>query len=174
MRSWGDETAHADFSVALRRNRHWLVESSNYWNEIRRFRKHFPDEQILVVFFEDFVEDWHGTLRRCFEFLEVDPDASIDESQRHLNRSKDKRIRRPAVSRLRALPGMETAFALARRALPEAVRAPIRNRVLNARVDARPAWSSESRRWVVDQLRGDTERFLAAYGKPSDFWDLAG
>lgn len=172
MRSWGDEKALADFNEALRSNRDWLLETSNYWREIELYRRFFRDDRILVLFLEDLAANWHRVLQRCFTFLEVDPNSRIDDSLRFLNRSADKRIRRPSVSALRSLPGIGTAYGLAKTLLPEAIRSPIRSYVLNTRVRKRPTWSNESRRYVVNQLRNDTERFLKFYGKPPDFWDL--
>jgi hypothetical protein len=173
MRSWGDERADADFNRALKSSREWLVDSSNYWLELERYREYFPEDQIKVVFFEDLIRDWRGVLSECFTFLGVDPDTEVDGSLAHLNRSADKRVRRTSVSLLRKLPGVERAIAAAKRALPETWRAQIRRHVLDAPASARPRWSAESRRWVVDELQEDTERFLSFYGKRADFWKLS-
>jgi hypothetical protein len=173
MRSWGDERAHPDFNRALKSSREWLVDSSNYWLELERYREYFPEEQIKVVFFEDLIRDWRGVLSECFTFLGVDPGAELDESLVHLNRSADKRVRRKSVSLLRRLPGVEGAIAAAKRVLPETWRAQMRRHLLDARASSRPRWSAESRRWVADELREDTERFLTFYGKNGDFWKLS-
>jgi hypothetical protein len=172
MRSWGDERADSDFNRALKSSREWLVDSSNYWLELEHYRQYFPEEQIKVVFFEDFVRDWRSVVSECCAFLGVDPLAEVDASVAFLNRSADKRVRRKSVSLFRKLPGIEGAIAVARRVLPEALRAPIRRYLLNAPVRARPQWTAESHRWVLEQLQEDTERFLTFYGKRGDFWRL--
>jgi len=172
MRTWGDETVHANFDRALRLNHDWLVESTKYWQQLERYRRFFPDEQILVLFFEDFIADRQSVLSRTFEFLGVDAEAPIDVSISHLNRSSDKRIRRRSVSMLRAIPGIGLAYNAAKMLMPESFRVAIRNHVLNAPVTERPRWKPESQLQIVKELRGDCERFLDYCGKPHDYWDI--
>lgn len=172
MRSWGDETVHADFNRALKLNRDWLVDSTMYWQEIERYRQYFSDEQILVLFFEDFVRDRQAVLSSCFEFLGVDADIELDKSTLHLNPSNEKRIRRRSISVLRSIPGIGIPYSLAKKLVPEVLRVPIRNRILNAPATERPKWTPESQRWVVEELRDDTHRLLQHCGKQHDYWDL--
>jgi len=172
MRSWGDETVHADFNRALKLNRDWLVDSTNYWLELERYRHFFSDEQILVLFFEDFVKDRQAVLCSCCEFLGVDTDIELDTSTLHLNPSNEKRVRRRSISMLRSIPGIGMAYSLAKKLVPEVLRVPIRNRILNAPAIERPRWTPESQRWVVDELRSDAHRLLQHCGKQLDFWDL--
>lgn len=49
----------------------YLVASSLFWHEISAYRKHFPDNQILALAFEDMLTDPTGLLEKVFAFLEV-------------------------------------------------------------------------------------------------------
>ena len=72
----GGYAVGADFNKALREFPHF-VESSCYWKQISAYRRLFPDERILVLFFEDFNADPASVLRRCFVFLGVDPSVNL-------------------------------------------------------------------------------------------------
>ena len=55
----------ASFSKAVRCVPHF-IDSSLYWKQISAYREHFPDDHILVLFFEDFKADPAALLSRCF------------------------------------------------------------------------------------------------------------
>ena len=157
----------ASFANALRR---WpaLIDSSLYWTQINAYRQYFPDERILVLFFEDFKSDPHVVLSRCFEFLEVTPQAQIQDTDRPRNVWDDKHEDRIALRALRRLPGFNRLRSASipkavRRALKRAFRKPIRQR---------PRWDEQTRRWVVDRIADDVRQFLEFYGKPMDFWSF--
>lgn len=168
MRSWGDESAHHSFKRALDVNRDWLIDSTDYWQELAVYRDLFPDDQILVLFFEDFVSDPATVLRRCFTFLGVDADATIRETERRHNVSAEKLIPRPLLSVGRSSVLLRSAVKL----IPQPLRHRIRDRFFFRRGDARPQWNAEVRKRVIDELRENTELFLEFYGKPVDFWTL--
>jgi phage baseplate assembly protein W len=167
LRSWKANATHPSFKTALRANRELLVDPANYWREITRYREHFPDDQILVLFFEDFVADYQSVLRRCCEFLGVDPNLPVDDSRRHLRRSVDKRVATPFYSRLMGMP----FYQVARHLVPAPVRLAIRQSILTTPVTSRPAWEPSARQWVEEQIAQDNERFLEFYGKPRGFWN---
>jgi len=167
MRSWVDERAHHSFNKALEANRGWLVDSANYWREIAPYRRSFPDDQILVLFFEDFKADPAATMRRCFEFLGADPDALPDTSL-HLNRTAEKHVPVAALSIARSLVGYRTL----RRAIPSTWRRSLKGRFLLRRAEGKPRWLPAARQRVLDLLGDDTAQFLRFYGKPVGFWDL--
>jgi hypothetical protein len=59
-----------------------LLQMGEYAEQIRRYREHFPEEQMHIRLYEDFQEDPAGLLRGVFEFLGVDPEFRVDLSQR--------------------------------------------------------------------------------------------
>ena len=171
MRAFGpdaDGKAFHSFDRSVREVRDWITDSANYWQELELYREYFPDEQILVLFFEDFVRDPEAVMRRCFEFLGADPDAEVDRESSHQNPSSEKRVPGRLLTTLRELP----LYRIGKKLLPDALRAPLRA-ALRKPVEGRPEWVSETHEWVVGLLQEDTERFLERYGKPREFWDLS-
>jgi len=151
----------ADFRTAVR-TMPALVESSLYWKQVQAYRRYWPDELILVLFLEDFKKDPHGTLRRCFLHLGVDPDVRIEAATRPRNQRPGRRSQTKLLVHLRRLPFYERV----RRLLPTALEGRLHYVVPD------PEWDDDTRRWVVEQVYPDTQQFLAFYGKPADFWDF--
>lgn len=167
-RSNAGDLVHYDFNKSVRVDREWFVDSSNYLAQIDAFRKHFSDDQIHVMFYEDFTTDPIKTMRGCFEFLGVDPDFVPAASNARLNPSETKTVPGPILSRLQR-------FALYQRAvrpIPYQWRDRVAKRYLFKKAKAKPCWSLENREWVSDILRDDLRTFLTRYGKPADFWSL--
>ncbi len=146
-----------------------LVERSKYWFQISAYRDYFPDSQILVLFFEDFKVDMDGVLRKCYEFLGVDPEISInngiDESDKYRRVAADRRRPSPLLNWLRQVPTVSKASQI----FPKALRAKIYNSLMQ-KSPPPPQWQLDTRRWVVEQLVEDAHSFLKFYGKPIDFW----
>lgn len=168
IRSHGSEKVHYDFNRAVELNRDWLIDSSNYWQQISAYRTHFSDDQILVIFYEDFKENPNAVMRRCFEFLEVDPNVPVTNPKLHLNPSMGKKAPIDFLSRLRSYPIYRNGIKL----IPKGLRESVREKFLLKRIQGRPQWSVGSRKYVADILEADTCRFLEYYGKPKTFWDL--
>jgi hypothetical protein len=148
-----------------------MIEGNLYWKNISSFRGVFPDDRILVLFFDDFKADARAVVRRCFRFLDLDPDVPLQAPQRPRNVRQSKRQDKPVLRLLRRLPG----FQRLRDALvPGSVRPRLRQ-ITTSPIPDRPEWDEPTYQWVVDRIREDNLRFLRFYGKPEDFWsyDLA-
>jgi hypothetical protein len=160
-----------EFEQALRSNPEY-IDASKYWRQIEQYRKAFPDERILILYFEEFTRDPDAVLRTTFEFLGVDPNVRIPDAAEPVN-SGSLHFRDGAVlAGLRKLPGFAPLFNAARSVAPK----PIKQRLLRiVRSPLKKAqWSEELARWALDQVRDDVRAFLAFYGKPADYWDLDG
>jgi hypothetical protein len=145
-----------------------LVRHGLYWQNLSVYREVFPDEQILVVFFEDFVENPHRELERCFVHIGVEPAVPTDDAGRARNSSSDFR----ADGRLAAYLRRSPYFRRVVDALPaNAVRAA--KLLLTRKEDFRIEWRSATLAAVSEELAADAGRFLAHCGKPSDYWDFA-
>jgi len=169
-RANGREGAHYDFNTAVRVNRHWLVDASNYWQQINAYRPHFPDERIHIIFYEDFTANPDAVMRRFFEFLDVDSDVPLANSNLHMGTTSGKPVARNTLSRLRSY----SIFRKAVKLIPESVRNPLKERLFLRKFEGRPQWNQKTREWVADILEADTRKFLEYYGKPADFWNLRG
>ena len=145
-----------------------LIEATRYWTRINDYRKHFPDEQILVLFLEDFKADSIGTVRRCFEFLGVSASFVPRDPSLAKNTRADKRTDRAFLRWIRRHP----AYVKVQWAMPhwvtERLKPWLRKRAV---IDVQ--WDEETRRWILEQIRDDIHPFLDFYGKPRGFWELA-
>jgi len=162
MRSRGGRETRP-FGVAVREAPEYL-DNSMYLRQIDVYRRWWPDERICVVFFEDFVRDRAAVMRRCFEFLGVDPGVDVAFDAHAKNVSAGSREDTPLLSPLRKLP----VFDRLRDAAPKGLRESLR-RVLK-RPTQRPTWDDASRAYAIERLREDSHAFLERYGKPRDFW----
>ena len=145
-----------------------LIDPSRYWAQISAYRDYFADEQILVMFLEDFKINPIGFLARCFRFLGVDASFVPRGFRQPRNVSVLHESDSAALKNLRRLP----AFGAALRVIPLSWREAIRQRWFTRRTYGRPVWSSAPRRKVIWELADDVRTFLYFYGKPLDYWDL--
>lgn len=143
-----------------------LLAESMYTERLSRYQQHFPAGQIRVVFLEDLKRDPEGELRRCLEFIGVDPSAPLKAGEVHLNQAQDK-VRDTRLMRiLRTQPWL---MDLGRRVpgLKSSAR-----RVLRRPFDKPVEWDRDARAYALSQVTADARAFLAQQGKPTDFWQL--
>jgi sulfotransferase family protein len=55
-----------------------------YTEQLRRYERHFPREQLLVLIYDDFRADTEGTVRQVMRFLEVDDSAPVEVLERNV------------------------------------------------------------------------------------------
>lgn len=145
-----------------------LVTFGLYWKQLTRYLDAFPEEQILVVFLEDFAENPSEELSRIYEHIGVDPTFVPEEPGRERNASQDYREDGTLASALRELPG----FGALKGAVPHRTRAWIRNQ-LTREFDATPNWDRTELEAVRSYFRQDARNILDYCGKPVDYWKLA-
>jgi len=142
-----------------------LLESSLYWKTVSAYRQYFPDDRLLVVFFEDFKADPRSVLAKCFRFLGVDHSfVPPDVDQPHYA-TKDHDMQNPMLYGLRAIPG----WNVLKRLIPLKTRASLRN-LWRRPLPAHPEWDTETQAWALERIIPDMQALLAYTGKPSDFW----
>ncbi len=83
------------------RFRREYIDVGRYADQIRAYREHFDDRQLLIVLFDDLVADGPATIRRLVEFIGADPDieAGALEVRNHTGRPRalPERLRRPGL-----------------------------------------------------------------------------
>ncbi len=157
----------AEFNEAVRHDPQFL-DTSLYWKQLSAYREHFPDERILLLFFEEFKTNPYEVLKRCFEFLGVDATVEVEGAEKPRYTSDHKRRDRAVTGVLRRhMPG----FYAIRDSLPKRGRRAMA-KVLKRPLEGRPQWDPAVRAWVVERLREDTRKFLEHCGKPADYWPL--
>jgi hypothetical protein len=145
-----------------------LITLGLYWKNLSVYRRHFPDEQLLVVFLEDFHRDPDAELRRCWQHLRVDPTVVIEGSHRPRNAASGYRSYGTIASRLRALP----LFAEVKRHLPGWALG-MGKSVLTSKVRIELRWEPEMLARVAARFEDDSRQFLEFCGKDADFWHSA-
>ncbi len=143
-----------------------LIDTALYWKQISAYREHFPDERILILFFEDYKRDPADVLRRAFGFLGVDPEVSLPGAGRAQHGShelvEDRALLRPLQD--------SSIGAVLRRASPRRFKDVLRP-LIKRRIGSRPEWDPQARAFAVDRLEEDTRCFLEYAGRPG-FWSM--
>jgi hypothetical protein len=147
-----------------------LIATSCYWERISDYRRHFPDEQIHVLFFEDFRADPRPLMRDAFAFLGVDPDFEIPLDERSRRNSREtKTTDRWYMQWLRRQPWYTRANWALPRGLVQRIK-PLFRRPITAHVE----WTEDLLNYTIEKIEPDARTFLNFYGKPPNFWDLKG
>lgn len=144
------------------------VAASRYHEQLAEYRRHFPDEQILVLPLSDLERDPAATMARVFRFVGVDDDHSVDTTTR-LNEGARKYEYPGLAGRLRR----SAPAALVRRLPPsarDAVQARAR-RVLSRPLE-RPELDEELRARLVAALAPDAARLRALTGLELADWSV--
>lgn len=166
-----EQRVHHNFSRALHTHKKLLVDSANYLSQIDSYRQFFPDNQIHVIFFEDFTQNPLYEIQQCFQFLEVDPTFIPPAAVTHLNKTDgSQKMQSPLHSKLRSMPPY--------RALTNVLPAPLKSGIKSLKPinqmftlpHHKPKWDSASLDWAAALLVEPSLMFLDRYDKPKDFW----
>lgn len=144
-----------------------LVTFGMYWKQLSVYRRHFPDEQIAVVFLEDLASDPETVIDGLCDFVGVDPDRMPDRAATRSNRAEQYRRDGLVASAIRKVPGARKL----KESVPDAVRRLGRD-LLTEEYGETVAWEEGEVEAIAEVLRPDSERLLEFCGKPRDFWDL--
>lgn len=148
-----------------------LLDRSKYWFQISAYRDFFSDNQILVLFLDDFKQDLNGVLKKCYEFIGVDPEMAnyeISDTDQFSNTASQRKNKlNPLLSQLQKNPILNQVS----QSLPKNFRAKIKDYLtLPQKKSEPPQWEPNTRKWVIEQLIEDSKLFLKFYNKPIDFW----
>lgn len=147
-------------------NTELLIDPTLYWKQLSEYRRFFPDDQIRVGFFEEFIADERAEVRACFSFLGVDASISVDvEDDGGRYASAGKRQRHATVDAVRTLPGYERF----KQFIPQSAKTLFDRRITRA-IPMTPPWTPESFEWAVSQVTEDSAALLAFAGRSEDHW----
>ena len=158
---------HASFEEAIGHFPH-LIDTSLYWKQLTVYRSHFPDHQIRVVTFEDFVHQPEQVVKELFKFLDVDPDQFNPQWLQKCNVSKGKRFEKALLARARSHPFYDSVS----RFVPSWIKRPIKHALtdsIHERTSLAPAKYTE----ILKQVKNDSQQILLYCGKPPSFWNLS-
>jgi hypothetical protein len=136
-----------------------------YWQNLSVYRRHFSDEQILVVFLEDFSREPERELQRCFTHIGVAPDVVIDDAHKARNAAASFRRDSAISGWLRGTAFFGTVQRRSPRWLVRAAKS-----LLTSEVNVSLAWDPSVKARVMESFADDSRRFLEFCGKEPDFW----
>jgi hypothetical protein len=148
------------------------LNCSRYAMQIACYLEHFHRDQLLVLASEDLRNDRIPTLRRVYEFLEIDEGWLSPTVDYEFYRTDERRKVRPAALKMRRLPGVRSLGQLV--PSPVKARAMKRSRVLTKTFDADEATITEGlRKHLEGELREDIGQLRQLLGPGFDAWGLA-
>lgn len=130
-----------------------------YGRQIARYDEHFESDQLLILLSDDLWQNRTSTLRRVLKFLDVNPDLSLDASERHGASGVPKN---PILRGLYRMKGLRRAVEAI---IPRSVRATLRN-VLLHRPEIDPATAQRLR----EEYREDLKTLQELTGKDVSHW----
>lgn len=155
-----------DFNSAVRRNLYGIVDTTRYLQQIDAYRRHFSDDRIQVVFFEELVDNPSAVMAKGFRFLGIDAEFALADVP-HKNPSLGKKEDGKLLTRLRRYLPEDTR----KLPVPAKVRELVRT-VLKRPVDQRPRWDESTLVWLREELSEDTRAFLRRYRNDEAYWVL--
>jgi hypothetical protein len=162
--------AERDYSSADRA----LLGNSSYCNvsryamQIEQYLEYFSRDQLLIVKSEDLRSERTQTLRRVYEFLEVDSSWQPAHLGQEFQTTSEQRPRRAVDHALRRIPGYGRVASVAPRSLVR-----LKNRLTTKKAPLRPRLSDGARRELEDRLRDDVRRLRRYMGDDFSGWGLA-
>ena len=146
-----------------------LVRDSCFFERISKYIDTFGEASVLVLFLEDLMRDPARELARCFAHLGVDENFRVDADV-HLNKGSAKLYDSRLLRFLRNRPSTGPRLAKVhphtqdKYFRPLGLRRPFHKKSI--------AWDARAQAMAEDTVIPDARRFLAAFGKPVDFWTL--
>jgi len=148
-----------------------LLTFGLYWKHLKVYRSSFQDEQILVVFLEDFSLNPARELQRVYRHIGVDPTFLPASPARATNTAGDRARAETIKTISRRIPGAKQVASL----LPDQVSEKAKELLARS---GRPVpeveWAPDRLKAVCDFFRKDAESLLRHCNKPIDFWNLEG
>ena len=145
-----------------------MIRDSCFFERISKYVKAFGDAAILVLFLEDLTRQPQPELEKCFRHLGVATDFRVDAELR-LNRGSSKLYDTRILRYIRSKPW--SGYKLARFS-PEAQDSFLKPLGLRRTFSKPLTWDEGSLAIVREKVWPDAQRFLQAYGKPPDFWQI--
>ncbi|HSB95510.1 MAG TPA: sulfotransferase [Spongiibacteraceae bacterium] len=144
-----------------------LIDDSLYFARLGNYLQRVPPQRILVVLLEDLVANTEFELRRCFNFLGLDPAPAASIRLRSMNAGAEKLYDTKLLRRLQSHPYWSQKLAKVSLAK--------RDRVFKALGLRQPfvekmQWSPAALDIIANALADDVQHFLQWAGKDIDYW----
>jgi len=145
-----------------------FLEASKYWTHIQNYRKYFPDENIKIIFFDDFVSNSKNVMQDLACFLGLHPfnDVKLDAEQK--NSSTGKTVASPFYYFLKNFPIIN---ALSKKFIPEGAKKFVSNK-LTLPVPSDPHLNDDTKAEIRNRLESEIQALFSYTDKPSNYWKL--
>ncbi len=144
-----------------------MIADTCYWRMLEHYRRFFPDDQILLLFLEDLSRQPEVEVRRCFEFLGLDPGVPLADVNRRSNPGEVKEYDTATMWFIRRHGLLRRLWNRIDR---DGRRQLARRLGFRRRFAAPVNWSAAAVDRVRQAVADDSERLLAYAGKSPDFW----
>ena len=145
-----------------------MIKDSLFFERISKYVNVFGSGSILVLFLEDFHREPQREMEKCFRHLGVDHSFRVKDQLR-LNEGSSKYYDTRILRYLRSNPWSGFPLARLNPEQQDRLLRPLRLR----RAFTRPVeWDKDSLALVRERVLPDARKFLEAYGKPADFWQI--
>lgn len=144
-----------------------MLTDTLYWSRLNNYLEYVPAHRLHILFLEELKENPEKELRKCFQFLDVDPDIEIKKTERQLNSGSSKLYDTRFLRRIRQNDYMRSHI----RKIPfeKQIRF-FRSTGLMRPFGKSVEWSGDSKEWLMAKIEEDITRFLEHTGKPSAMW----
>lgn len=151
----------------------WL-DAIYYEGQVGNYLRHFPRDQVLVMFLEDWKSDSESEAIRLCQFLDLDPNSLPPPQDKAVNRADERKQVLPFYK----FVADSKWLAPIRHLFPASIRRPLRRAWHNSRFGSRKLAypdlqiSEAFRAELLGYLKEKSASFLSSEGKPGDFWDF--
>ncbi|RKF21268.1 sulfotransferase [Altericroceibacterium spongiae] len=85
--AWNQTIIYSDHAQPERIGKEWLRKTNLQIARMRQARKMVPGNRIIDVRYDEMDRDWRGTMRRIYEFLDMDIEPSLPAMQHYMDRT---------------------------------------------------------------------------------------
>lgn len=136
------------------------LECGHYAQQLQRYREHFPDDRIKVLFLDDLNQDPPSTVRTVWDWLGLDTEAPLRDTEAH--NAAFRQMPEPMLAAIRVANRLRIPTLL-----PDRVKGWIRNLLSGG---SRPAMEPETRAWLEEYYQPHNERLRSLLDRGVPDW----
>jgi hypothetical protein len=146
-----------------------LLKTTLYYQNFSEFLKYFNEEQIKILFYEDFKKNGQESVQSLFEFLKVDPAFVPRGIDKPKNVGVTKKMAHPSLKKmanfLSGIPVIASVNNFNKVITMIAKYYPKTKQI-------EPNWPFETKQKYLSYVKNDAIRILDYANKPHDIWTL--
>lgn len=146
---------------------HYVLDTCRFAYQLSFYQSLFRQEQILTLFLEDWVEDVQREIVKICDFLDIDYSLLVNRGEEGSNMNKNLKVERPFFSFIKNAALFKPFWRL----FPTEFKAYWGLKYgMKPYVVPHPVITSETKEYIVNYIKKDSEVFLRTNGKPTTFW----